>query len=161
MVRLQRLGTWCVLLLATLGVVAWPAAFARAAAERAAASPTAWLDGEWRRTGERMRCLSLARIRATRVLDERHILFRVGAGTWYLNALPRDCHALDRHDALWLDTRTPRLCDLDWVRVIEPPAGIAPRGPACGLGVFERVERDDDGTGATPARHTEHGEGDR
>lgn len=105
----------------------------------APADVLARLDQRFERTGEFERCLTRLRIDRIRILDERHILFRAGLNRHYLNTLTRPCAALNRNDALVIDTRTPRLCDIDVVRVIDR---LNPRfrGPACLLGRFERLE---------------------
>ena len=102
-------------------------------------TPLADLDQRFARTGEFERCLTRFRIDRIRVLDDQHVLFRAGLKRHYLNTLARPCVALSRNDALMIDTRTPRLCDVDVVRVINR---LNPqfRGPACLLGRFERLE---------------------
>jgi hypothetical protein len=94
-------------------------------------------------TGETTRCLSLAALDHTRIIDDRHILFRVGVDTHYVNVLPRPCRGLSHRDALVIDSRNGRLCDVDWVRAVDSalPFGFGLRGPACGLGEFVRLER--------------------
>lgn len=105
-------------------------------------------------TGERVRCISLAALDHTHIIDDRHILFRLGVDTHYLNVLPRPCRGLSHHDALRIDSRNGRLCDVDWVRAIDSglPLAFGMRGRACGLGAFLRLERRAPAGDATPQR---------
>ena len=113
-------------------------AFAMSPAER-------WANFEagYVRTGDIKRCLSLSQIHDMQVIDQQHILFRIGLRRHYLNTLPRPCYDLRYHSAITIETSTSRLCNVDWVRVVQSFASHAGRlrGPACGLGQFERVER--------------------
>jgi hypothetical protein len=100
-------------------------------------------EAAYTRSEARVSCLSLARVEHVEVVDEQHLLFRVAGRESYLNTLPRPCRALNHQLGVSIDSRTARLCDIDWVRVLRAsarPLGIA-RGPACGLGKFERVYR--------------------
>lgn len=111
-----------------------------------AASPTerwASFEAGYVRTGDIKRCLSLSQIDDVQVIDQQHILFRIGLRRHYLNTLPRPCGELRYHSAISIETSTARLCNIDWVRVLQPFASHAGRvrGSACGLGQFERVER--------------------
>jgi hypothetical protein len=100
-------------------------------------------ESEFEHTYETRQCISLPLLRQIRVLDDERLLFRSTSGAYYLNVLPRACRALDRDSTLAIETRSTQLCNVDWVRVLRPfagPAGLR-RGPACGLGMFERVNR--------------------
>ncbi len=127
-----------------IALLTWVSLTAVSAELSAASAEARRADFEARyvRTGDIEQCLSLAHIDEIRVLDHQHIVFRVGLNRHYLNTLPRPCQALRFHHAIAIETRTARLCDVDWVRVLRPfdsqLAGV--RGPACGLGRFERLE---------------------
>lgn len=118
-------------------------AFATAAHAKTAAERLADFDTSFKRTGEVERCLSLHRIHDTRIIDERHILFRIDVSHYYLNTLPRACTPLNLNRGFVIRTRLTKLCDVDWITVIEPPFNRHGhfQGPVCGLGHFERVEK--------------------
>lgn len=107
-------------------------------------------DAEYTRTGEILDCLALSRIRSTEVLDDTHILFRLYGNTVYLNSLPRRCPRLGVVRSFGYATSLARLCDIDTIAVVDDfgqglpgVSGRGPvlRGPHCGLGKFERVEK--------------------
>ena len=116
-----------------------------------------WMPKDLRNDLKRMaqsRSISLAALDHTHIIDDRHILFRLGVDTHYLNVLPRPCRGLSHHDALRIDSRNGRLCDVDWVRAIDSglPLAFGMRGRACGLGAFLRLERRAPAGDATPQR---------
>ena len=106
-----------------------------------------WADFQARfeRTGQIERCLMRHRIIETRVIDNRHILFRTGVNRYYLNTLPHECASLDHARTIGIDTPTSNLCDVDSVKVLDTAFHRSPGrrliGPTCGLGRFERVEK--------------------
>ena len=129
-----------VVIVAGLTLASATTAQARTPAERLAD-----FEAGFAHTGEVERCLQLHRIRDTRVIDERHILFRTGVSRYYLNTLPQACGALTMDRGIAIDPRSTRLCDVDWITAIQGPPDHEGRfrGPGCGLGRFERVERID------------------
>ena len=120
-------------------------ALAVSAEAKTAAERLAGFEASFERTGETERCLSLHRIRDTRVVDERHILFRIGARAYYVNTLPHACGALTVDRGFVIGPELTRLCDVDWITVVVGPVSRdgPVQGPSCGLGQFERVEKID------------------
>ena len=81
------------------------------------------------------RCISLSRIRDTDVLNERNILFRLRGNQIYRNVLPRRCPGLRRNQAFSYRANLNRLCDNDFIMLIEPGMNQM-TGPSCALGKF-------------------------
>lgn len=91
-------------------------------------------------TGEQENCINTQRIRSVKIIDKRHILFRLSQKNYVVNQLPRTCHGLRRSSALQYSPISMRLCQVDTVRVIDNFSSYALAwGPACGLGKFHVV----------------------
>jgi hypothetical protein len=89
------------------------------------------------------RCLSMASIRSTRVVDDSTVLFFHGRGRVYVNRLERECVGLTRNGKFTYQVQTgarhARLCATDTITVLERTG----RGFNCGLGLFEQISRDE------------------
>jgi hypothetical protein len=89
---------------------------------------------------EPLRCLSMASIRTTRVVDDQTVLFFHGRGRVYVNRLERACVGLARNGKFTYEVHTgarhARLCETDSITVLERTG----RGFNCGLGMFEPIE---------------------
>lgn len=89
------------------------------------------------------RCLSLASIRRTEVIDDDTIIFHMRAGRTFLNQLPRTCPGLERNEQFMYEVSTSRLCSTDWITVLERFGGLGPsRGFTCRLGEFFAIDED-------------------
>ena len=92
---------------------------------------------------EPLRCLSMASIRSTKVIDDMTILFFHGRGRVYVNRLERECVGLSRNGKFTYEVhsgaRHARLCDADSITVLERTG----RGFNCGLGMFEPISQDE------------------
>lgn len=88
------------------------------------------------------RCVSLARIDNTHVLDDRNILFYMRGKKVYINKLPHKCHGLRRADSFMYKTSLSQLCDLDIITVLDNIGFGFSRGPSCGLGSFYPIDRE-------------------
>jgi hypothetical protein len=92
---------------------------------------------------EPLKCLSMASIRSTKVIDDSTVLFFHGRGRVYVNRLERECIGLARNDKFTYEVHTgarhARLCATDSITVLERMG----RGFNCGLGVFEEITRDE------------------
>jgi hypothetical protein len=92
---------------------------------------------------EPLRCLSMASIRTTRVIDDETVLFFHGRGRVYVNRLERACVGLARNgkftDDVHTGARHARLCETDSITVLERTG----RGFNCGLGAFEPISQDE------------------
>lgn len=83
-----------------------------------------------------VRCLSLNRVKNTKIISKKHIAFYTRDGAVYVNTLPRKCHSLSRHKSFAYRTTVGKLCDLDTITVIHNFGGSFNLGPSCGLGKF-------------------------
>jgi hypothetical protein len=92
---------------------------------------------------EPLRCLSMASIRSTKVIDDRTVLFFHGRGNVYVNRLERECVGLLRNGKFTYEVHTGarhvRLCEMDSITVLERTG----RGFNCGLGMFESISQDE------------------
>jgi hypothetical protein len=88
-------------------------------------------------------CVSVRHIKKTDVIDDQNILFRMNGGKIYRNHLPRKCFGLKRSDGFSYEIRTPRLCDLDSVKVLDQFGGGIRPGPSCGLGKFHSITEEE------------------
>tara|TARA_R110002096_G_scaffold213124_7_gene400574 strand:- start:41 stop:475 length:435 start_codon:yes stop_codon:yes gene_type:complete len=94
--------------------------------------------GKYERSGETRRCVSPARLKGSRILDDTHILFQVSPKKAYLNTLPRQCRSLNIHDAITYTVRGGQLCTNDTFRVLDMT--LTP-GASCSFGTFEKVTK--------------------
>ncbi|MBD3761417.1 MAG: hypothetical protein IE929_11765 [Rhizorhabdus sp.] len=83
--------------------------------------------------GKPVDCIPLHQIRSTEIFERTAILYKVGS-TWYLNRPTSGANFLDRDDILVTDTRSPNLCSIDIVRLIDQ--GTRFPGGSIGLGSF-------------------------
>jgi len=85
------------------------------------ASPEATLAKaiEGRVAGEPVDCLNLRDIRSSRIIDDTAILYETTGGTLYVNRPRSGEKSLDSWDVMVTDTRSPRLCNIDVVRLID------------------------------------------
>lgn len=92
---------------------------------------------------EPLRCLSMASIRSTKVIDDATVLFFHGRGRVYVNRLERECLGLARYGKFTYEVHTgarhARLCATDSITVLERNG----RGFNCGLGMFEPISQDE------------------
>lgn len=88
-------------------------------------------------------CILLNQIDNTRIVDERHLLFFMRGDRIWLNRLPNDCPGLRERTPYMLDTRINRLCNLDFITVLNRVGSGLMRGASCGLGMFRAVREED------------------
>lgn len=93
-------------------------------------------DGEF---GESQKCVNTNRISHTKIIDDRTIVFHMYGSVTYLNRLPRRCNGLRTAGAFSYDLRTPRLCDIDTIRVVDYFGGAMRAGIGCPLGEFQLI----------------------
>lgn len=119
-----------------------PAAAQDEAADAAAVQEEASEDGAVAAATEELfdrepvDCLSLNRIRRTEVIDDATIVFYSRSDETYVNNLPRRCPGLRSNDRFSYELRQSRLCETDWITVLERVGGGFGPGFTCRLGVF-------------------------
>ena len=91
---------------------------------------------KYEQTSETKKCLSIARIHDTEVLDNQHIVFHMRGGESYLNHLPNRCPRLGVERAFGYKTSTSELCHVDIITVLESGVSGVDTGASCGLGHF-------------------------
>ena len=80
-------------------------------------------------------CIQTNRIRQTKVIDGRTILFEMGGGDYFTNVFERDCPTLEREGRFMHETNG-RLCSIDTITVLEQWGATLSRGFTCQLGLF-------------------------
>lgn len=102
------------------------------------------------------RCVPLAQISRTDVVDDYNVLFYMRNGKIYRNPLPHRCIGLKNESTFMYRTSLSRLCDLDIITVLYNYGfGYTP-GPSCGLGRFYPItEEEAKALKASPPRRPE------
>ena len=85
------------------------------------------------------RCLNLASVDDTEIIDDRNILFYMKGNEIYRNVLPRRCFGLQRNDAFSYRTSGRQLCNVDLITVLQQLGGGLDQGVTCRLGLFYLV----------------------
>lgn len=88
---------------------------------------------EGRTAGAPVNCIMLRNIQSSQIIDDTAILYRVGR-TLYVNKPTSGANFLDSTDIMVTDTRTPQLCSVDIVRLVDQ--GSRMMGGTVGLGQF-------------------------
>lgn len=105
--------------------------------------PGAYAQDDEQEDSEPVRCLSMASIRSTKIVDDATVLFYHGRGRVYVNRLERQCPGLARNDKFTYQVQTgarhARLCATDTITVLERTS----RGFNCDLGMFEPISREE------------------
>lgn len=81
-------------------------------------------------------CIRASSIQSTAVVDERTILFYMRGGDIYRNPLSVDCRGLVRERSFSYNLATSRLCEVDYITVVERWGSSIREGISCGLGQF-------------------------
>ena len=80
-------------------------------------------------------CINLRTVRSTRIVDDTAIIYEVSADRWFVNRPSGGrCAALQPGRALVTRLTTGNLCNVDIVRVIDPPSPMD--YGSCALGPF-------------------------
>jgi hypothetical protein len=83
-------------------------------------------------------CIQTNRIRRSKVVDDKTIVFELKSGDYLVNLLERECPGLGREKRFMHETHG-RLCDIDTVTVIEQWGTSLTRGFTCMLGAFHPI----------------------
>jgi hypothetical protein len=90
--------------------------------------------------GKAKSCVFIRAIRATNVIDDSTIDFKMAGGKTLRNNLPNKCSGLKFQDSFSYRTSLSQLCNVDIIRVLQNYGGGLQEGAACGLGKFQEVE---------------------
>ena len=82
------------------------------------------------------RCIPLNRVRRTEIIDDQTIVFYVSRNDAFINNLPRRCPGLRTNSRFMYEVNQSRLCETDWITVLERFGTTFSRGFNCRLGVF-------------------------
>lgn len=89
------------------------------------------------------RCIRLAGIDETHIVDDQTILFYMRNDDVYQNVLRQACHGLKRDDGFSYKTLGGNLCLTDTVTVLRRFGGGLEAGRTCGLGPFIRISEEE------------------
>ncbi len=87
-------------------------------------------------------CVNVRQIKKTKIIDDQNILFHMNGGKIYRNHLPRKCFGLKRRESFSYKLRTPRLCGIDTIKVVDSFGGSLSQGISCGLGKFHPISEE-------------------
>ena len=90
--------------------------------------------------GKAVDCVQLTAIRSTEVRDDRTIDFIMNGNKVYRNTLPMSCPSLGFEKRFMYKTSLSQLCSVDIITVLYQTGGLQ-RGPSCGLGKFQPMEK--------------------
>ncbi len=89
------------------------------------------------RTGETVNCVNMRSTDIT-AIDEYRLLFKVGAGTYYLNEVRGQCKDVDSgFTRLELKLFGSQICSSEIIHVVDQQSGMF--HGACSLGQFEKL----------------------
>lgn len=92
--------------------------------------------------GKPVSCITLNRIRSTRVRDDRTIDFEMIGREVYRNRLPNSCPGLGFEERFAYRASTSQLCSVDTITVLRSGGGWGfMQGPTCGLGQFQKMAK--------------------
>ena len=107
-------------------------------------APAAAQEEEPAVDGDVRRCVNIRRIRRTRIVDDRNMLFYMPGRTVYHNILRQPCNGLEREGRFSYQVATGNLCTGDLIFVLHDDAfGGLRQGPACSIGAFHPITRED------------------
>jgi len=92
---------------------------------------------------EPIRCITASRIDRTKIIDERTVVFYMRGNQIYRNQLTQDCPRLLREKRFSYEMRTSQLCNVDFITVLEYWGASLRPGPACGLGMFYPITKEE------------------
>lgn len=98
-------------------------------------------DGDVDEGGER--CIDTRRISNTRIVDKRNILFYMRGEDIYHNELPRNCFGLRPGKTISYRTSLSRLCNNDFITLLDSFGMGMSRGPSCAIGKFRPVTKEE------------------
>ncbi len=85
------------------------------------------------------RCIQIAQIRSSKILDSQSIEFKLTGDRTYLNVLPRKCPGMRANQPFAYSTSQSVLCNVDLITLLEPGLGMRTMG-RCGLGMFYPID---------------------
>jgi len=88
-------------------------------------------------------CISVSRLKDTYVVDDNTVLFFMRGGDIYRNILSYECHGLKRENRFSYSVKFNRLCDTDWISVLQYFGRDLSEGISCGLGQFFAISEEE------------------
>ena len=88
------------------------------------------------------RCIPLHKIREVKVLDEKHIAFRMGRDKYYLVQMEQRCFGLRRGSQISYETNGATVCRSDSIRAVIEIGRTAQLGPSCRIPSFQEITRE-------------------
>lgn len=91
--------------------------------------------------GKTERCLLLNRIRHTKVVDEKTVLFYLSNNDVYRNDLPHPCGQLRSDEGFLYKSSINQLCSVDTITPLVRAGGGYMATASCGLGKFTAIDK--------------------
>lgn len=85
-------------------------------------------------------CLTVSRIRHTKVVDDQTVLFYMPQNLIYKNVLPNKCNLLGSYKAVFYKPTGNQLCSVDAIGPLITDQPSMSRA-TCGLGTFELIDK--------------------
>lgn len=92
---------------------------------------------------EPVKCIATNRIDRTEIIDERTVVFHMYGRSSYVTELSIACPRLVQTKRFSYDIRTSRLCNTDFISVLEYWGTTLREGPSCGLGMFYPITKEE------------------
>ena len=87
-------------------------------------------------------CLSTRRIRHTRIVDDRNVLYFLSGRTVFLNVLRKSCQGLKQVGSFAYASNNGQVCKDDGIALIGGALGAMRPVPVCWLGIHRQITRD-------------------
>lgn len=81
-------------------------------------------------------CINIRRVRNTKVVDGKNILFQMSGKKYFLNEMSRKCPRLAAEERFMYKLHSSRLCHVDTITVLD---SFGRDWASCGLGKFREV----------------------
>lgn len=96
--------------------------------------------GESTKAAKTENCLTVSRIRQTKVVDDQTVLFYLPQNKIYKNVLPNKCNMLSSYNAIYYKPTGNQLCSVDAIGPLITDAPTTSQ-TSCGLGTFELIDK--------------------
>jgi len=92
---------------------------------------------------EPVRCIAASRIDRTEIINDRTIVFYMRGRDVFVNELSQACPRLVQEKRITYNVSTNRLCNTDYISVLEYWGTELRKGAGCGLGMFYPITREE------------------